>query len=81
MSGFTVSLDGLRRNLSGDVNDLRDIVEAVIAGEYYDKDDLIDAMNNVIQDSNVLNCVYDNDREDFNDMSDVRVEPLEQPND
>lgn len=72
-----VSMNGLRRNLSGDVEALRDIVKDVADGDYYDREDLVKAMNDVIRDSNVLNCVYSGDDPDFKDMGDVEVEPIE----
>lgn len=73
-----VSMNGLRRNLSGDVESLRDLVESVINGEWYDGEDLRNAMNDVIRDSNVLNCVYSKDDPDFSDMEEVEVELLEE---
>lgn len=72
-----VSMNGLRRNLSSDVQTLRDQVEAVLKGDWCDWDDLRDAMNDVIRISNVLNCVYNKDDPDFSDMGEVEVELLE----
>ena len=72
-----VSMNGLRRNLSSDVQALREQVEAVINGDWYDGEDLRDAMNDVIRDSNVLNCVYNKDNPDFIDMGEVEVDLLE----
>lgn len=73
-----VSMNGLRRNLSRDVETLRDLVESVLKGDWYDEEDLRNAMNDVIRDSNVLNCVYNKGDPDFTDMGDVEVEPLEE---
>ncbi|NIC05216.1 hypothetical protein [Billgrantia bachuensis] len=73
-----VSMNGLRRNLSGDVETLRDLVESVLKGEWYDGEDLRNAMNDVIRDSNVLNCVFSKDDPDFTDLSSVEVELLEE---
>ncbi|QTP60895.1 hypothetical protein HNO53_20575 [Billgrantia antri] len=73
-----VSMNGLRRNLSGDVETLRDLVESVINGEWYDGEDLRNAMNDVIRDSNVLNCVFSKDDPDFTDLGSVEVELLEE---
>lgn len=73
-----VSMNGLRRNLSGDVETLRDLVESVLKGEWYDREDLRNAMNDVIRDSNVLNCVYYKDNPDFTDLGSVEVELLEE---
>jgi hypothetical protein len=65
-------MDGLRANLSREVKELRDIVEAVLSeGEYFDEEDLLDAMNDVIRTTNVLCCVYDDENtEDMNDIGD-----------
>ena len=71
------SMNGFRRNLSGDVKSLRDIVEAIINDEYWEKEDLIVAANQIITHSNVVNCVYDNNDSDFTDMSDVEVEHID----
>lgn len=73
-----VSMNGLRRNLSSDVQTLRDQVEAVLKGDWCDWDDLRDAMNDVIRTSNVLNCVYQKGDPDFTDMGDVEVDLLEE---
>jgi len=73
-----VSMNGLRRNLSSDVQALREQVEAVINGDWYDGEDLRDAMNDVIRDSNVLNCVYNKNDPDFIDMGEVEVKLLEE---
>lgn len=72
-----VSMNGLRRILSRDVETLRDIVQEVVSGDCYDRDDLVEAMNQVITGSNVLNCVYYGDDPDFKDMGDVEIEPIE----
>lgn len=72
-----VSMNGLRKSLSDDVRELRDVIQAVISDEHYDKDDLINAANQVICDSNVMNCVYVTDDPDFTDMSEVEVDLLE----
>lgn len=71
-----VSMDGLRKSLSRDVERLKVLVEDA-AKISYEGSDLIGAMNQVIQDSNILNCVYNNDDDSFTDLSDVRVDPIE----
>jgi hypothetical protein len=74
---MNVSMNGLRMNLSRDVDKLREMVLLVLQdNEWYDKEELIDAMNDVICDSNVLNCVYTED-DNFKNMSDVCVERIE----
>lgn len=71
-----VSIDGLRRNLNGSVEQLKDIVFALkedIGSENFIE--ICEALNEVIQDSNILNCVFNPDcNDDFTDMSDLRVE-------
>lgn len=74
------SMNGFRRNLSEDVENLRDLVQSVINDEYYDKDDLVDAINNVICQSNSLNCVSIDGNDDFSLMEDVEVKLIELEN-
>lgn len=73
-----VSMNGFRRNLSGDVQDLRDVAASIINDEWYDKADLAQAVNAIITHSNVLNCIYSKDDPDFTDMGDLEVEHLEE---
>lgn len=71
------SMNGFRRNLSRDVNRLREIVECVLNDEYYDKTDLLEEMNQMVTHSNVINCVYEKDDPDFTDMSDLEIKHIE----
>lgn len=71
------SMNGFRRQLSGDVSNLRDMVENVAFGDWFDREDLINAMNQVITHSNVINCVYCKDDPDFSDLSDIEIEHIE----
>ena len=71
------SMNGFRRQLSGDVKTLKNIIECVVNGEFYEEEDLIDAVNSVITHSNVVNCVFDNENPDFNDMSEIEVDHIE----
>ena len=71
------SMNGFRRNFSEDVELLREIVSAVINDNDYDKEELVDSLNQVITHSNVINCIYDNENPDFNNMSDTEVKRLE----
>ena len=71
------SMNGFRRQLSNDVAELRDLVRDCLNDNLLDPDELIDAMNQVIQHSNVVNCVYSNDDPDFSDISDIEIESLE----
>lgn len=70
-------MNGFRQQLSNDISDLRDLVESVIKMEFYDTEELVDAMNRVITHSNVVNCVYSNDDPDFSDMNELEIEHLE----
>ncbi|MAK91101.1 MAG: hypothetical protein CMI13_07710 [Oleibacter sp.] len=72
-----VSMNGLRQNLSEEIAWLRDQVQAVIRGEHYDEDDLRDAMNAVIQSSNVLNCVFNADDPDFSNIGHIELDLIE----
>lgn len=71
------SMNGFRRQLSGDIADLRDLVKDAMNMQLHDKEELIDAMNRVITHSNVVNCVYQPDDPDFVDMSDLEIEHLD----
>jgi hypothetical protein len=71
-----VSMNGIRRNLSLDIQNLRDIVKNFLDGEFYERQELVDAMNVVICHSNSLNCIYLDDNPDFKDMGDIEVELL-----
>ena len=72
-------MNGLRRNLSNNVANLAEIVICLkedLGSE--DFNELCEAVNNVIQDSNVLNCVFDPDNDaDFTDMSDLEVDHID----
>lgn len=72
-----VSMNGLRKSLSGDVKSLRDIVESVVRDDFYENEDLVEALNAVVRDINVLNCVFDKDDPDFIEMADIEVEIIE----
>jgi len=72
-----VSMNGLRRSLSADIGTLREIVSRILNDDWYDKEDLTEAMNDVIRDSNVLNCVFIEGDSDFVDMNEVEVETIE----
>lgn len=72
------SMNGFRRSLNADIQELRDIVESVVSEERdYDPEDLVTAMNNVITHSNVINCVYDKENPDFSEMGDLEIEHIE----
>jgi hypothetical protein len=67
------SMNGFRRSFSCDVRKLRDVSKNIIEGELYDTDDFIEAVNEVIRHSNVINCVYQKDDPNFIEMSDLEV--------
>jgi hypothetical protein len=77
--GFTMkfSMNGFRRQLSGDVGDLRFLIQKIVNGDHVDHEDLIDSINAVITHSNVINCVYSNDDPDFSDMSHLEIDHIE----
>lgn len=73
-----VSLNGLRRNLTESCNELRKAVmelkDVISDGEFYD---LAEAVNSVIQDSNILNCVFDPGEPEFAYLSHIGAEFIE----
>lgn len=71
------SMNDFRRQLSGDIETLKDLARDAINGNYCDKEDFVEAVNQVITHSNVLNCVYQKDDPEFIDMSDLEVEHIE----
>ncbi|WP_010322994.1 hypothetical protein [Marinobacterium stanieri] len=71
------SMNGFRRNLSDEVERLRAHVLDVLTDEHVEKDEITDAMNQIICMSNSLNCVYQKDDPDFTNMRHVEVELLE----
>ena len=71
------SMNGFRRQLSGDCESLKRIAQSIVSGDHWDKEDLVDAVNDIIRHSNVINCVYSNDDPDFSDMSTLEVEHIE----
>ncbi|MFB2704267.1 hypothetical protein [Marinobacter shengliensis] len=70
------SMNGFRRQLSEDVENLRDMVRDSMNGEFFDREDLVEAMNNVITHSNVINCVYQKDDPEFVEIH-MEVDHLE----
>lgn len=51
------SMDGFRRNLHRDLAELKEQINNVLNDEWFDKDDLKNAMDEIISSSNSLNCV------------------------
>ena len=73
----TVSMNGLRSNLSQDVAELKELVQQVLNDDYVDKDDLTDAMNNIICASNGLNFISIEGDDSFVEMGETSVEVIE----
>lgn len=68
------SMNGFRHELSSDVRELRDLVQSIVEDDYWEKEDLISAVNNVITHSNVVNCVSAENDPDFSEMGHVTVD-------
>lgn len=71
------SMNGFRRQLSNDVDSLREVAERIKNGDWYDPEELYEAVNQVITHSNVINCVSIPDDPEFKDMSDMEVQHIE----
>ncbi|SEG21505.1 hypothetical protein [Marinobacterium lutimaris] len=71
------SMNGFRRQLSGDVEKLREYVVDAINGEVTDQEDFADAINDVICKVNGLNCVFVKDDPDFTDMGDIEIDVVD----
>lgn len=71
------SMNGFRRQLSGDCENLKEVAQRILNGDDFDDMDLIDAVNEIITKSNVINCVWDKNNPDFTCMEDVEVEHIE----
>lgn len=73
-----VSIDGIREKLSRDIDQLRLEIKGLIEEDAIHEpfvEDLVNAINEVITDSNVLNCVFSDEFEDdFSDLSDVEID-------
>ena len=72
------SMNGFRRQLSEDCENLKQVVEQQMAGALFDEQDLIDAVNQIITHSNVINCVFDKERPECTDMSDIGVKHIKE---
>lgn len=71
-----ISMNGFRRRLSGEIGELRDVIERVVNDGCYDDQELVDALNDVICSSNALNCCYYKNDPDFTEMAEVEVPTL-----
>ena len=73
-----VSMNGLRRQMTADATKLRNTIECVVNGDYFEREELRGELNDLLCHINVLNCIYMNDDPDFSDMSDVEVEHIDE---
>lgn len=64
-----VDADGMRRNMTDDINRLREAIASVIDKlDDYDKHEIIESFDQVACNQNSFNCVYDDENPLFNDM-------------
>ena len=64
-----VSVDGMRRNMTADINWLREAITSVIDElEDNDKQEIIDSFDQVACNQNSFNCMYGDENPLFNDM-------------
>tara|TARA_Y100000780_G_scaffold186390_1_gene172931 strand:- start:29144 stop:29383 length:240 start_codon:yes stop_codon:yes gene_type:complete len=64
-----VSVDGMRRNMTADINWLREAITSVIDElDDNDKQEIIDSFDQVACNQNSFNCMYDDENPLFNDM-------------
>lgn len=76
---LSYSMNGFRRNLSESLAELKATVKQIADDERIDDDhldDLMDTVNDLICQSNSVNCVFIADDENFKDMSDMYLIPI-----
>ena len=76
---LSYSMNGFRRNLHNSLADLKATVKQIAVDGGVDEDhldDLMDSVNDLICQSNSVNCVFIADDENFKDMSDVYLVPI-----
>ena len=71
-------MNGFRRNFSDVIQELKTTAQAIVNVECYEKEDLINALNEVIRHSNVPNSIHINNDPDFADMGDLEIRLLEE---
>ena len=71
------SMDGFRKQLHVDLDDLKQILERVMLGKNFDTDELAESFNIIVQHSNFINCVYSDKEEEFSNLSELRLDELE----
>jgi len=79
---MNVNIDGLRRNATGEMNNLADIIErACFHLEEDDKEELIQAFDEAAASVDMFNCVYSDSVENFSNLSDkLNIRRLEVDN-
>lgn len=66
-----VSVDGMRSNMTADINRLRESITSIIDElDTDDKQEIIESFNSVACNQNGFNYMYDDENDDFNDMGD-----------
>ena len=70
MPNITFSMNGFRRNLISDMDELKSVIEDIFKSlDAEEKEDLIDKFDTVACSINSLNSVWINGDENFSDMS------------
>lgn len=75
----TYSMNGFRRNLNNSLAELKALVKDIADDQRIDEDhldDLMDSVNDLICQSNSVNCVSIADDANFSDMSDLYLPPF-----
>ncbi|WP_149983309.1 hypothetical protein [Pseudoalteromonas rhizosphaerae] len=71
MGTIKVSGDGMRQNQTNDLNRLREAIVTILDELYsFDQQELIESFDQVACNQNSFNCMYSDDDENFNDISD-----------
>lgn len=68
-----VNIDGLREGLTDDLNRLGEALREAFNDSDTVDIDILEFFDNVAQNVNFLNCVFDNENESFNDMSEKKA--------
>ncbi len=75
----TYSMNGFRHNLNNSLAELKALVKQIADDQSIDEDhldELMDSVNDLICQSNSVNCVYIPDDADFKNMSDLYLPPF-----
>ena len=76
---MNVNINGLRRNATGSMNKLADVIEEICRQlSEKDTDELVEAFDDAATSVDIFNCVFDNNIENFSDLSDkLEIRKLE----